>query len=107
MIIARSRATEIASHLDAAWLRTRLGHLQHSRSEGIGNGFEPAGLVVEIAEIVIHEGNEPDILAHLFDAHLLASEYDAEIDFLPIETDATARRHGDRLVVEWVVEVGQ
>src|SRR4051794_36991297 len=95
----------------AALLRTRLGsrrhHLQHSRSERIGNGFEPAGLVVEIAEIVIHEGDEPDILAHLFDADLLPSKYDAEIDFLPIEADAPARRHGDSLVVEWVVEVGQ
>ena len=71
------------------------------------DGFEPAGLVVEIAEIVIHEGDEPDILADLFDAHLLPSKYDAEIDFLPIEADAPARRHGDSLIVEWVVEVGQ
>ena len=38
---------------------------------------------------------------------LLPSKYDAEIDFLPIEADAPARRHGDSLVVEWVVEVGQ
>jgi hypothetical protein len=41
--------------------------------------------VVEVAEIVVHEGDESDFLAHLFDAHLLPSEHGAEIDFLPIE----------------------
>src|SRR5256886_16223690 len=82
-------------------------HLQHSGSEGIGKGFEPAGLVVEVAEIVVHEGDQPDFLAHLLDAHLLPGEYGAEVDLLPIEADAPACGHGDRFVVEWVFELGQ
>jgi len=63
--------------------------------------------MVEKAEIVVHEGDEPDFLAHLFDAHLLPGEHCAEINFLPIEADAPARGHGDALVVEGVVELGQ
>ena len=51
--------------------------------------------------------DEPNFLAHLFDAHHLPSEHGAEIDFLPIEADAAARGHCDCLVVEWVVELGQ
>jgi hypothetical protein len=43
--------------------------------------------VVEVAEIIVHEGDEPDLIAHLPDADTLASEYRAEIDFLPIEAD--------------------
>ena len=75
-------------------------HLQHSGSEGIGGGFEPAGLVIEVMEIVIHEGDEPDFVTHLFDPYLLPGEYGAEINFLPIEADTSARGHGHGLVVE-------
>jgi hypothetical protein len=50
--------------------------------------------VVEVAEIIVDEGNEPDFLAHLFDAHLLPGEHSAEIDFLAIEADAPAGGHG-------------
>src|SRR5262249_2815259 len=38
---------------------------------GGGEGFEPAGLVTEVTEIMVHEGDEPDFLAHLFDVDLL------------------------------------
>jgi hypothetical protein len=63
--------------------------------------------VVEVAEIIVHEGDEPNVLAHLFDADALAGEDEAEIDLLPIEADATACGHGDDLVVERVIEIGQ
>ena len=43
----------------------------------------------------------------LFDADVLTGEDLAEIDFLPIEADAPAGGHGDGLVVERVVELGQ
>ena len=43
----------------------------------------------------------------MFDSDGLAGEHLAEIDFLPIEADATAGRDGDDLVVERIVEVRQ
>jgi hypothetical protein len=36
--------------------------------------FEPTRLIVEVAQIVAHEGDEPDALAHLGDADALAGE---------------------------------
>src|ERR1700726_2097978 len=85
------------------------GHdrIQHFWPEGVFKRFEPAGLVIEVTEIVIHEADEPDLLAHLFDAHLLPGEHGAEVDFLPIEADAPACGHRDRLVMERVIELGQ
>jgi hypothetical protein len=35
---------------------------------------ETAGLVVEVSQIVVHEGDESDALPHLTHAYLLASE---------------------------------
>ncbi len=40
--------------------------------------FEFACLVVEVAEIIVHEADEPNVLAHLFDADALTGEDDAE-----------------------------
>ena len=81
--------------------------IQNFRSERVLEWFEPAGLVIEVAEIIIHEGDEPDFLAHLFDADLLSGEDGAEIDFPAIEADAPARGYGDDLVMERVIELGQ
>ena len=79
----------------------------HFRSEGILDRFEPAGLVVEVAEIIVHEADEPNLLADLLDADALAGEDGAEIDLLAIEADAPACGHGDGSVVEWVIEFRQ
>ena len=63
--------------------------------------------MVEVPEIVVHEGNEPNFFAHLFNSHLLTGEDGAEIDFLPIEADAPACCHGDSLIVERIIELRQ
>ena len=34
--------------------------------------LEPTRLVIEIPEIVVHEGDEPDVLVDLSHAHLLS-----------------------------------
>jgi hypothetical protein len=47
------------------------------------------------------------ISSHLLDPDALAGEYSTEVDFLPIEANAPTCRHGDGLVVERVVELGQ
>jgi hypothetical protein len=67
--------------------------------EGIIDRFEPACLAVEVAEIIVHKADQPNLIAHLFDADALASEDDAEIDLLAIEADSATR--GDGSVVEW------
>jgi hypothetical protein len=46
--------------------------------------------VVEVAEIIVHEGDEPNMVAHLFDTDTLASENRTEIDLLSVEADAPA-----------------
>jgi len=63
--------------------------------------------VIEVAEIVVHEADEPSLLAHLLDADALAGEDDTEIDLLPIEADAPACSHGGGPVVERVIELWQ
>jgi hypothetical protein len=37
--------------------------------------------VVELSEIIVHEGDEPNVVAHLFDADALTGEDYAEIDW--------------------------
>jgi hypothetical protein len=54
-----------------------------------------------------HEADEPNAVVGLFDADGLTSEDLAEIDFPPIEADATAGRHGNGLLVERIVDVRQ
>ena len=61
--------------------------------------LEPTGLVVEISQIVVHEGDEPDALAHLTHPHLLAGKHLAEIYFPVLETDPAAVGDGGRPVV--------
>jgi hypothetical protein len=46
--------------------------------------------VVEVAEIIVHKTDEPNLLADLPDADALAREHGAEIDLPPIEADAPA-----------------
>ena len=63
--------------------------------------------MVEVTEIIVHKGDKPDFLAHLFDTHLLPREHSTEIDFLPIEADTPACGHRDSLVVERIIKLGQ
>ena len=65
------------------------------------------GTLVEVTQIVVHEGREPKAIVDLFDSNGLAGEDLAEVDFLAIEADAAAGGDGDRLVVERIVKRGQ
>ena len=64
-------------------------------------------LQVEVAEIVVHEACEPDVLVDLFDTDILTGEHEAEIDLLPVEADAAAGGDGDGPVMERRVDVRQ
>jgi hypothetical protein len=47
-----------------------------------------------VTEIIIHKADQPNPLVGLFDPDGLAGEDLAEIDFLPIEADASASGDG-------------
>ncbi|PYR34296.1 MAG: hypothetical protein DMF89_16055 [Acidobacteria bacterium] len=55
------------------------------------NRFSPTRLIVEIPQIVLHEGDEPDALADLRHADVLAGEDVAEVDLASPEADAATR----------------
>ena len=43
--------------------------------EGAFDGLQPAGFVIEVTEIVVHEADEPNVVADLLDADLLAGKH--------------------------------
>ena len=43
------------------------------------NWLEPAGLGVEIAEVVVHEADEPDTVGDLFDADQLTRKHGTQV----------------------------
>jgi hypothetical protein len=53
----------------------------------------------------VHEGDEPEALAHLCDADLLPGKDVAEIDLLALKADPAAVRHEDGVVVKRVRQV--
>jgi hypothetical protein len=61
--------------------------------------------VVEEAQVVVHEGDEPDSIAHLLDSHVLTGEGLAQVDLALAEADAPAVGDRDRAVVERIVEL--
>ncbi len=53
------------------------------RAERIFDRLDSSHLVVEVAQIVLHEGDEPDALADLRDAHVLPGEDVTEMILRP------------------------
>ena len=51
--------------------------------------------MIKVAEIVLREAEEPDFVADLFDADLLAGKYDAQVGFLPVVTNMAASDDDD------------
>ena len=85
-------------------------------SGDIGNTFGPKGLsigssltrlVVEVAQVVLHEGDEPDRSLDLRDADLLPGEDVTEIDLAGFPADPAAVGHHDRRVVKRIGELLQ
>ena len=62
--------------------------------------------MIEEAEVVVHEADEPDFVGDLFDADVLAGEDLAEIDLAATDADAPAARNGDGAIVEGILELG-
>jgi hypothetical protein len=70
-------------------------------------GFEPAGLIIEVSQIIIHKADEPNAVVGLLDADGLAGEHLTEIDPVVIEADAAAGGDGGCFIVKRIVEIRQ
>ena len=61
--------------------------------------------MIEEAQVVLHKGDEPDFIAHLLDADVLAGEDGAEIDLAVSDADAATLGNGDGAVVKRVLKL--
>ena len=69
--------------------------------------FQSTRLIIEIAQVVVHEADLPNALLDLLDADLLPREDVTQIDRAPIEADPAAVRHDHAPVVEGTRELLQ
>lgn len=83
--------------------RERPSH--HFSLERIVRALDPAGLVVEEAQVVVHKADQPDLLLDLADADPLAGKDMTEADFALADTDAPARGDQHRAIVEGVLRL--
>ena len=64
-------------------------------------------LQVDISQIMVDEGDEPNPLVDLFGSEALSSEDAGDIDFLAMQADAATGGDEDVGIVEGVLEVGR
>ena len=55
----------------------------------------------------MHEGDEPDFIAHLLDSHIVSGEHLTEVDLSSFEADASALSDGDSVIVKRVFELAR
>ena len=82
---------------DQRFKSSRPGRLFLGYSRDMGNSFGPnglsirlesAGLIVEIPQVVIHEGHQPEVIVGLSDADLLFGKNRADVDCPPLVAHA-------------------
>ena len=61
--------------------------------------------MIEEAQVVLHKADQPDFIANLLDADVLAGEDGAETDLAAAEADATALGDGDGAIVERILKL--
>lgn len=57
-------------------------------------------LQIDVAEIVVHEGDEPYAVVDLFDAQPLTGEHSGDVDFFAVQADAAAGGDEEVAMVE-------
>jgi hypothetical protein len=73
---------------DGLYLRHRL----QSRAERIIDGLQGPLLQVDIAEIIVHEGDEPNAVVDLLDAEFLTGQHGRDIAFLAVRASGLQSR---------------
>jgi len=76
-------------------------------AEWVAEGLQGPLLQVDVAEVIIHETDEPNALVDLLDAQRLTGKNDGDVDFLSMRTDASAARDKDVAIMEGVGHFGQ
>lgn len=66
------------------------------------DGLHSTRIQVEVAQVVVHETDEPNALVNLFYPHIMSSKHRTEVDFLAFYADPAACRDSDCFVMEWV-----
>jgi len=64
-------------------------------------------LQIDIAQIIVDEGDEPNSLVDFLDAEPLSGQDSRDVDFLSVDADTAAGGDEDVAVVEGVFEVGE
>jgi len=62
-------------------------HGQQPRAERVVERFQHSRIEIEVAKIILHRADEPDIVVNFFDADRLAGKNRAEVDLFPTQTD--------------------
>jgi hypothetical protein len=63
--------------------------------------------VIEESQVVVHEGDEPEFVAHLLDPHVLPGEHLTEVDLSFADANAAEVGDGDGSVVKGVLELAE
>jgi len=58
--------------------------------------------VVEEAQVVVHEADEPDLFADFRDADVLTGEHATQVYFATPDADSPALGHGGSVLDTWV-----
>jgi hypothetical protein len=80
--------------------------LQFFRYEGVRRGFDACFLMVEEAEIIIQERNEPDLVLDFLDADDLSSEDLAQADSAFADADPSTMCDPNRPIMKRIVWLG-
>jgi hypothetical protein len=64
-------------------------------------------LQVEVAEIIVHEADEPNAVIDLLDAEFLAGQHDGDVDPLSMQAEASTGGDKNLAIVEWIDQLGQ
>jgi hypothetical protein len=76
-------------------------------SEGVWSALDPAALIVEEAQVIVHEAGQPDVIGDFSRPDVLTRKDLTEIDLASCEAQAAALGDGDRHVVERIVQLLQ
>jgi hypothetical protein len=70
------------------------------------NRLEPACIVIEEAQVVMHEADQPYSIAHFLDTDVLSGEL-AEVDLALAKADAPAVGNRDGSVMKRILELSE
>jgi hypothetical protein len=74
-------------------------------AERVFGASDVRGLVIEEAQIVLHEADEPDLVADFLDANVPTGEGRSEINLASADARVPALSHRDSAIMEGIFEV--